>query len=85
MALALGKEPRPKMRLPKVSPESSAQTVAAVTTEDDDLTEALVESLATETIVTDPSGAELFDVRPEGLSLTLSKALDEADSVVPAP
>ena len=35
----------------------------------------LVEGLRTETVVTDPSGAELFDVRPEPFADALERAL----------
>ena len=37
----------------------------------------LVEGLATETIVTDRSGAALFDVEPVGFDETLRRALAE--------
>jgi hypothetical protein len=37
----------------------------------------LVEGLRTETVVTDPSGAALFDVRPRPFDETLRRALAE--------
>jgi hypothetical protein len=36
-----------------------------------------VEGLSTETVVTDPSGARLFDVDPEPFASTLRRALEE--------
>jgi uncharacterized protein YbjT (DUF2867 family) len=84
MARALGKDPRPRLHA-RVSPDSVGAAAAAVTnSEDDDLVSALVESLAFETIVTDRSGAALFDIEPEPLGLALARALDEADHVVKA-
>jgi hypothetical protein len=37
----------------------------------------LVEGLSTETVVTDPSGAALFDVEPEPFVTALERALRE--------
>lgn len=81
MALALGIEPRPTVRA-RLSPEGMGAGAGAVTLGNRDLAASLTESLSVETIVTDPSGAALFDVHPKPLALALSKAVDEQDGVV---
>jgi hypothetical protein len=48
---------------------------------DADVARPLVEGLSTETVVTDPSGAALFDVEPMPFAETLERALAEDGSV----
>jgi uncharacterized protein YbjT (DUF2867 family) len=62
MAIALGKRPRPKLRVPFLTPGLSALWIGLVTPVDAGVARPLVEGLSTETVVTDRSGAELFDV-----------------------
>jgi uncharacterized protein YbjT (DUF2867 family) len=77
MATALGKRPRPKVPVPFLSPALSSHWIGLVTPVDADVARPLVEGLSTETVVTDPSGARLFDVEPRPFAETLERALAE--------
>jgi uncharacterized protein YbjT (DUF2867 family) len=92
MADALGKRRRPKLPVPLLTPALSSLWIGLVTPVDAGVARPLVEGLATETVVTDPSGARLFDVDPQPFADTLRQALEEereqpsrsADSPAPA-
>ncbi len=77
MALALGRRPRPKIPVPLLTPWLSSLWIGLVTPVDAGVARPLVEGLSTETVVTDPSGAALFDVDPIGFDETLRRALTE--------
>jgi uncharacterized protein YbjT (DUF2867 family) len=77
MAKALGKRRRPKLPVPLLTPALSSLWIGLVTPVDTGVARPLVEGLATETVVTDPSGAQLFDVDPEPFAETLRRALGE--------
>jgi uncharacterized protein YbjT (DUF2867 family) len=77
MAVALGKSPRPKLPVPLLSPGLSALWLGLVTPVDTNVARPLVEGLTTETIVTDPSGAEPFGIAPLPFDETLRRALQE--------
>jgi uncharacterized protein YbjT (DUF2867 family) len=77
MAHALGREPRPKLPVPLLTPWLSAQWIGLVTPVDAGVAKPLVEGLSTETTVTDPSGAELFGVEPMGIDDALQRAIAE--------
>jgi uncharacterized protein YbjT (DUF2867 family) len=78
MAKALGKRPRPKLPVPLLSPGLSSLWIGFVTPVDTDVARPLVEGLATKTVVTDPSGARLFDVETRPLAEALDEALAAA-------
>ena len=80
MAAALGLRPRPRVSVPLLTPKLSALWIGLVTPVDADVARPLVEGLSTETIVTDRSGAELFDVEPIGMDEALRRALAEESS-----
>ncbi|MFN8150643.1 MAG: NAD(P)H-binding protein [Solirubrobacterales bacterium] len=61
-AEAQGKRPRPRFGVPVLSPSLSSHWIGLVTPVDAGVARPLVEGLSTETVVTDPSGMELFDV-----------------------
>ncbi len=84
MAEALGRRPRPKVPVPFLSPQLSSLWIGLVTPVDAGVARPLVESLSTETTVTDGSGAALFGVEPRPLADTLRAALDDGrrDSAV---
>jgi hypothetical protein len=92
MAIALGKRPRPKLPVPLLTPWLSSLWIGLVTPVDAQVARPLIEGLSTETVVTDPSGAQLFDVDPQPFAETLRQALGEereassrsADSPAPA-
>jgi uncharacterized protein YbjT (DUF2867 family) len=75
MALALGKRPRPKLPVPLLTPRLSSLWIGLVTPVDARVARPLIEGLSTETVMTDPSGAALFDVEPIGFDASLRKAV----------
>ena len=75
MAVALGKRPRPKIPVPLLTPRLSSLWIGLVTPVDARVARPLIEGLSTETVVTDPSGAALFDVEPIGFDASLRKAV----------
>jgi uncharacterized protein YbjT (DUF2867 family) len=77
MAQALGRRPRPKVPVPFLTPWLSSLWIGLVTPVDAGVARPLVEGLSTETVVTDPSGAALFDVQPLSFDETLRRALAE--------
>jgi uncharacterized protein YbjT (DUF2867 family) len=77
MALSLGRRPRPKVPVPLLTPWLSSLWIGLVTPVDAGVARPLVEGLSTETVVTDPSGAALFDVEPVDFDETLRRALEE--------
>ena len=77
MAIALDRRPPPKIPVPLLTPWLSSLWIGLVTPVDAGVARPLVEGLATETVVTDPSGAALFDVEPVDFDETLRRALAE--------
>jgi uncharacterized protein YbjT (DUF2867 family) len=77
MAEALGRRPRPQVPVPLLTPRLSSLWIGLVTPVDAAVARPLVEGLATDTVVTDPAGAALFDVRPEPFRDALRRALAE--------
>jgi uncharacterized protein YbjT (DUF2867 family) len=77
MAVALGKEPRPKIPVPFITPWLSALWLGLVTPVDAKVARPLVEGLTTATVVTDASGAEPFGISPEPFDDALRRALAE--------
>jgi uncharacterized protein YbjT (DUF2867 family) len=88
MARELGR--KPKRRLAKVkavdavldaaaTPRAVAAAAGAVTTGSDEVATAIALGLPGDTVVTDPSGMELFDVRPEPLSIVLHRAMEDTE------
>lgn len=75
MAHALGRRPRPKLPVPVISPWLSSQWIGLVTPVDAGVARPLIESLETETVVTDPSGMALFDIAPVGIDEALRRAV----------
>ncbi len=81
MALAMGLRPRPKLPVPLITPTISALWLGLITPVDTNVARPLVEGLMTQTIVTDPSGAEPFAIKPAGFDETLARALAEENRV----
>ena len=81
MAVALDTRPRPKIPVPVLTPWLSSKWIGLVTPVDSGVAQPLVEGLSTETVVTDPSGAALFDVEPMGIDQALRAAV--ADEQAP--
>jgi uncharacterized protein YbjT (DUF2867 family) len=75
MAIALGKRPRPKLPVPLLTPWLSSLWIGLVTPVDTRVARPLIEGLSTETVVTDRTGAALFDVEPIAFDASLRKAV----------
>jgi uncharacterized protein YbjT (DUF2867 family) len=84
MADSLGKRRRPRVPVPLLTPSLSSLWIGLVTPVDAGVARPLVEGLATETVVTDPSGARLFDVEPQPFADALRQALQEESGAQPA-
>ncbi|HXP28546.1 MAG TPA: NAD(P)H-binding protein, partial [Solirubrobacteraceae bacterium] len=70
MARAMGVRPRPKLPVPLITPAISALWLGLVTPVDTNVARPLVDGLMSETIVTDPSGAQPFQIEPAGFDET---------------
>src|SRR3954451_19066057 len=77
MAHALGRRPRPKVPVPLLSPRLSSLWIGLVTPVDAGVARPLVEGLSTPTVVTDRSGARLFDVEPVSIEQALRRAVED--------
>ena len=77
MADVLGRRRRPKVPVPFLSPWLSSLWIGLVTPVDAGVARPLVEGLSTPTVVTEPSGAAMFDVEPMPLDEALRRARDE--------
>jgi uncharacterized protein YbjT (DUF2867 family) len=75
MADALGVRRRARISVPVLSPSLSSHWIGLVTPVDAGVARPLVEGLATDTIVTDPSGMELFGVDPTPLGDAMRAAV----------
>jgi uncharacterized protein YbjT (DUF2867 family) len=82
MAEALGRRPRPKLPVPLLTPGLSSLWIGLVTPVDAGVARPLIEGLSTKTIVTDASGAELFDVAPMPFEEALRRAVADDDTTV---
>lgn len=78
MAIAMGMRPRPKLPVPFITPWLSALWLGLVTPVDTNVARPLVEGLTTETIVTDASGAQPFEIQPMSFDRALQRALERA-------
>ncbi len=67
MAEVLGLPRRPRIPVPLITPWLSSLWIGLVTPVDPGVARPLIEGLAVPTVVSDPSGMELFDVEPIGL------------------
>ena len=85
MADALGVRRRPRVPVPLLTPWLSSLWIGLVTPVDAGVARPLVEGLSTATVVTDSSGAELFDVTPISFMDALRVALAEDPEVHSAP
>jgi uncharacterized protein YbjT (DUF2867 family) len=81
MARAMGKDPRPKLPVPLLSPRLSSLWLGLVTPVDTKVARPLVEGLKTATVVTDPSGAKPFEIEPESFDEALRRALAEEEEL----
>jgi uncharacterized protein YbjT (DUF2867 family) len=77
MARALGRRPPLKLAVPGATPGAVAAAAGAVTSGDAAIAAELALGLSSDTIVSDSSGAALFDLRPERLEIALQRAIEE--------
>jgi uncharacterized protein YbjT (DUF2867 family) len=77
MADVLGVRRRPQLPVPLLSPRLSSHWIGLVTPVDAGVAMPLIESLTSETVVTDPAPASLFDVEPMGARQALRRARSE--------
>ena len=85
MADALGVRRRPRVPVPLITPWLSSLWIGLVTPVDPGVARPLIEGLSTPTVVTDGSGAALFDVRPVPFMDALRQALAEDSEINAAP
>ncbi len=75
LARAMGRRPPLRIVVPVLTPYLSSLWIGLVTPVDAGVARPLIEGLATETVVSDPSGMALFDVEPMPLAEALRAAL----------
>lgn len=80
MADAMGKRRPLMIRVPVLTPRLSSLWIGLVTPVDTGVARPLVEGLTTETVVTDPSGMELFDVEPTPMDEAMVAAVNELEN-----
>ena len=84
MADALGLGHRPRIPVPLITPWLSSLWIGLVTPVDAGVARPLIEGLAVPTIVTDPSGMALFEIKPVGFEDALRQAV-ALDPELPKP
>jgi uncharacterized protein YbjT (DUF2867 family) len=77
MAEVLGVRRRPQLPVPLLSAKLSAHWIGLVTPVDTGVAQPIVESLVTDTVVTDLTGARLFDVEPISTREALRRAHED--------
>jgi uncharacterized protein YbjT (DUF2867 family) len=77
MAVAMGRRPRLMVPVPLITPWLSSLWIGLVTPVDTNVARPLVEGLKTATVVSDPSGAELFAITPASFDEALRRSLAE--------
>jgi uncharacterized protein YbjT (DUF2867 family) len=75
MAEVLGLPHRPRIPVPLITPWLSSLWIGLVTPVDAGVARPLIEGLAVPTVVSDPTGMELFDVEPVGFEEALRRAV----------
>jgi uncharacterized protein YbjT (DUF2867 family) len=81
MAAVLGVRRRPRIPVPLITPWLSSLWIGLVTPVDAGVARPLIEGLAVPTVVTDPSGAQLFEIEPIGFDEALRRAVAEDPDV----
>ncbi len=78
MARALGEKVPLRLPTPRgISSEAVGNVAGAVTRGDPRVAEHITAGLATDTVVEDPSGMELFEIEPESYRLSLARAVED--------
>lgn len=79
MAEAMDRRPPRKLPVPLLTPYLSSKWIGLVTPVDADVAMPLIEGAATETVVKDPSGMDLFEVTGTPIDAAMRAALAEKD------
>jgi uncharacterized protein YbjT (DUF2867 family) len=77
LAVAMDRRPPRKLPVPLLTPYLSSKWIGLVTPVDAEVAKPLIEGAATETVVKDPSGMQLFDIAPTPLDAAMRAALAE--------
>jgi uncharacterized protein YbjT (DUF2867 family) len=77
LARAMDRRPPLRISVPVLTPWLSSLWIGLVTPVDAGVARPLIEGLATETVVTDPSGMALFEIEPSPLPAALRAALEQ--------
>ena len=85
MAAQLGRRPPTEVAVPGATPGAVSAGAGVVTRGDAAVAAELTHGLAVDTVVTDPSGADLFDLRTEPFAVSLQRAIEEEETVDEAP
>lgn len=80
MARAMNINPRPRLRVPVLSPNLSSLWLGLVTPVDLGVAKPLVHGMEVETIVKDPSGMARFDFEPMDIDDAMAAALEELEA-----
>ncbi len=78
-AKAIGVRPRPRLKVPVLSPGLSSHWIGLVTPVDAGVARPLVEGLATDTVVNDPSGMDLFAVERTPMAAAMAAAVADVE------
>ncbi len=81
MAEAIGKRKPLMIRVPILTPRLSSLWIGLVTPVDTGVARPLVEGLSTETVITDPSGMEMFGIETTGMDEAMSSAVREFEAL----
>jgi hypothetical protein len=73
----MGKRRPLMIRIPLLTPRLSSLWIGLVTPVDTGVARPLVEGLSTETVITDPSGMEMFEIKPTGMEAAMASAVRE--------
>ena len=79
MAVAMERRPPRKLPVPLLTPYLSSKWIGLVPPVDAEVAKPLLEGAATETVVKDPSGMELFEVIPTPIDAAMRAALAEGE------
>jgi len=75
LARAMGRRPPLRLTVPVLTPHLSSLWIGLVTPVDSGVAQPLIEGLASETVVSDPSGMALFEIERTPLAQALRLAL----------
>ena len=78
LARAMGKRPPLRITVPVLSPRLSSLWIGLITPVDAGIARPLIEGMATETVVRDRAGMELFDVPATPIDAAMRAALTES-------